>query len=74
MMYGIGIVFFAALIQGLVGFGFALVSVPILILFLATKIVVPVIMVLSALINIIIIVEAKKYMQMKRVMKIFLEK
>jgi uncharacterized protein len=63
MIYGIGIIFFAALIQGLVGFGFALVSVPILILFLTTKIVVPIIMLLSALINIIIIIEAKKFMQ-----------
>jgi len=54
IVYGIVVVFFASIVQGLVGFGFALVSVPLLIQ--------------SAFINLIIVIEAKKHMELKRML------
>jgi uncharacterized protein len=68
IVYGIVVVFFASIVQGLVGFGFALVSVPLLILCFSHKIIVPNILIQSAFINLIIVIEAKKHMELKRML------
>jgi uncharacterized protein len=72
IFYGLVVVFFASIIQGLVGFGFALVSVPLLMLYFSHIIVVPNMLIQSALINLIIVIEAKKHMELKRMIPLML--
>ena len=57
----------AAFTQALTGFGFALVSVPILVSFVSPKISVPVIMVLTVPVMITILIDLWKYVQLKRI-------
>ncbi len=64
---GSSAIFLAALTSGLTGTGYALISVPILIVFLPPKLVVPVIMILSALINLYILIEARRWVDLKRI-------
>ena len=64
---GCSVIFLAALTSGLTGTGYALISVPILIVFLPPKLVVPVIMILSALINLYILVDARRWIDLRRI-------
>jgi len=64
---GLLAIFLAGTIQGLTGFGFALVSIPILIIFLSPKIAVPIVVMLSILTNVIILFEARKWVDLKRI-------
>ncbi|MBC7959794.1 MAG: sulfite exporter TauE/SafE family protein, partial [Vallitaleaceae bacterium] len=63
----------AALIQGLTGFGFALVAVPILSSFLLPKEVVPMMVVYSLVMNILMFLQQKRFVQLKelRVLIVF---
>lgn len=53
MVLGILIVFFASILQGLMGFGYAIIAAPLLMLIFLPKLVVPIILIQSS-INIII--------------------
>ena len=64
---GFSATFLAGLIHGLTGFGFALVAVPIMIIFISPKIVVPVVLIYSILVSIIIMIEARKWIRLKRI-------
>ncbi|MCK4637393.1 MAG: sulfite exporter TauE/SafE family protein [Methanomicrobia archaeon] len=64
---GFFVIFLGSLTQGLIGFGVILFSAPIMILFLPAKIVVPMIMIYSALINATILFEARKWVDLKRI-------
>jgi uncharacterized membrane protein YfcA len=59
--------FLAGLISGVTGFGFSLISVPILILFLSPKLVVPIVLVHSLIINFFLLLESKKWVNLKRI-------
>ena len=61
------VIFLAAFTQALTGFGFALVSVPILVNFVSPKISVPIIMVLIVPVMITILIDLWKYVQLKRI-------
>ena len=64
---GLLVMFFAGVIQGLTGFGFALVSVPIMTLFLSPKKAIPIILIHALLIVIIILYETRKWIDLKRI-------
>ncbi|KPJ62480.1 MAG: hypothetical protein AMS15_03855 [Planctomycetes bacterium DG_23] len=64
---GLVVIFFAGLIQGLTGFGFALVAVPIMTLFLSPKEVVPVVLIHAILIVAVILYEARKWVDLRRI-------
>lgn len=64
---GFTTMFLASVTQGLTGFGFAIVSVPIMIIFISPKIVVPVILMHAIMINIVILIEARQWVDLKRI-------
>jgi len=64
---GLLVIFLSSVIQGLTGFGFALVSVPIMIFILSPKVVVPIIIIHGLIINLIILFEARKWVKLKRI-------
>jgi uncharacterized membrane protein YfcA len=65
-------VLLASLVAGLTGFGFAIVAVPILMILMPPKVVVPVVQLLSAVLQIAILVEARKGLDLKRVWPLLL--
>ncbi|MDP2931170.1 MAG: sulfite exporter TauE/SafE family protein [Chloroflexota bacterium] len=67
IIVGLLIIFLAGITQGLTGFGFALVSVPILIMFLSPKAVVPIVIMDSIAINVMILFEARKWLDLRRI-------
>ena len=64
---GLLVMFVSGITYGLAGFGFALVSVPIMIIFLSPKVVVPIIVIRSFVISLIILFEARKWVDLKRI-------
>ncbi len=60
-------IFLAGTIQGLTAFGFVLVSVPILVIFLSPKIVVPLAVMHRLLISLVILFETRKWVDLKRI-------
>ncbi len=67
MLLGLGAVFLAGVTSGLTGFGFALVTVPVLVIVLPPKVVVPIISLLSNLTHAIIMVETWRWLQPRRI-------
>ena len=67
IIVGLAALLLAGLVQGLTGFGLALVSVSILINFLSPKLVVPTVVILSIFTNIIILFEARKWVDLRRI-------
>jgi len=61
------IIFLAGVTKGLTSFGLALVSVPLLVILISPKIVVPLILIYDALINMIILFESRKWVDLKRI-------
>ena len=64
---GLLVIFLSSIIQGLTGFGFALVSVPIMMFLLSPKVVVPIVVIHGLVINLIILFEARKWVNLKRI-------
>ena len=62
----------ASIIQGLTGFGFALVSGSIMIIFLSPKIAVPIIILCASLNNILILTKTKEWIDLKRILPLIL--
>jgi len=67
IIIGCCVIFLAGFTSGLTGSGFALISVPLLILMISPKVVVPVILILSVIINIYILIEAWRWIDLKRI-------
>lgn len=61
------ILFFAGLIQGLAGFGFSMVSVPVLIILIEPQLLIPIIIIQSVVINIILFIKVRKNVQLGRI-------
>lgn len=64
---GLLTIFLAGTIQGMTAFGFVLISVPILVIFLSPKIVVPIIVMHRLLISLVILFETRKWVDLKRI-------
>ncbi len=60
-------ILFASFIQGMAGFGFALISVPILTLSISPKVLVAIIVLYSAITNIFIIFKVRKFVRLKEI-------
>jgi len=67
IIIGFFVIFLAGLTKGLTSFGFALISVPILLIFLSPKIVIPIALICSIVINIFILVETRKLVDLRRI-------
>ncbi|ABR47757.1 protein of unknown function DUF81 [Alkaliphilus metalliredigens QYMF] len=67
IVFGALVIFFAAMTQGITSFGFSLISLPLLGLFLPLKIVVPVLVIYSLLLNSIILYHIKEFIEIKRI-------
>tara|TARA_Y100000310_G_scaffold101298_1_gene99301 strand:+ start:4960 stop:5697 length:738 start_codon:yes stop_codon:yes gene_type:complete len=72
MILGLIIIFLAGITSGLTGFGFALVSVPLMMLFLPLKTITPIILLLQILINLFLLFEARKFVNLKRIWPLIL--
>ncbi len=67
LIIAIIILFFAGLIQGLAGFGFSMVSIPILILIIEPQLLTPTIIIHSVIINIFLFIKVRKDVQLGRI-------
>lgn len=67
ILWGFCTIFFASATSGLTGFGFALVTVPLLMILLPPKTVVPITLTLSSLGSILILFETRKWIDMRRI-------
>jgi uncharacterized membrane protein YfcA len=65
-------VLLASFVAGLTGFGFAIVAVPILMLLMPPKVVVPLVQLLSAMLQIAVLVEARKWVDLQRMWPLLL--
>lgn len=63
----IAAVYFAGVTQGLTGFGFSLVSVPILVAILTPRTVIPVVLLLSVLLNLQLYIHVRKAADLRRI-------
>ncbi|EOC99586.1 sulfite exporter TauE/SafE family protein [Caldisalinibacter kiritimatiensis] len=61
------VILLAGMVQGLTSFGFSLLSVPILSIFLPLKIIVPVLIVLSFALNSVIFYKVKEYVKLRKI-------
>lgn len=64
---GLLAIFLASLTQGFVGFGFSQVAIPIMALFMPTKSIIPLLLILGSLLNIIILLDNKKHVELKKI-------
>jgi len=62
-----GVVYAAGLTQGLTGFGFSLVTVPVVVIILGPKTAVPVIMLLSLVLNVMLYAQSRKWSDTRRI-------
>lgn len=72
MIYFILIIFLSAYIQGMTGFGFSLVAMPLLTLFLPLQIIVPILVTCSLVLNIIIFIKIKGHLHINRILIMFI--
>ena len=61
------IIFVSCLIQGITSFGFSLVAVPLLSVFLSLKLIVPLLVIFSFVLNSIILIKLKDYINFKEI-------
>ena len=69
---GLLVIFSAGVTQGLSSFGFALITVPIMTLFLSPKIVVPIVLIHATLINGVVLYETRRWVELKRIWPLIL--
>ncbi len=72
IVYGIIVCFFSGLITGITAFGFALVAIPLLMLFFDPKAAVPIVTISSALTGIYLFFELRKRMQVKKIIPLII--
>jgi uncharacterized membrane protein YfcA len=64
---GVAVVYLAGVIQGLTGFGFSLVTVPILVLFISPKTTVPIVLILTCVLNTMLFFGSRQWSDPRRV-------
>jgi uncharacterized membrane protein YfcA len=67
IIIGLFVIFFSALITGITGFGFGIVSVPIMVIFIPLKTVIPIVLLDATLIAFIILSETRRYLKLKEI-------
>lgn len=67
IIIGLIVIFFAGMIQGITSFGFSLLAVPLLGLFLPLQIVVPMLIIYSLFLNSIILYNVRKHVDIKKI-------
>jgi len=67
ILYGSLIFIIAAILQGLTGFGFSILAVPLITLFISPKIAVPILVMFSLIINIVVFSSSRKSFNIKRI-------
>ena len=72
MIYFVAIIFISAFVQGMSGFGFSLVAMPFLTLFLPLQIIVPILVICSLVLNIIIFMRIKGRLHINRIVIMFI--
>ncbi len=72
LVLGSIIIFLAAFLQGTTGFGFSLFSIPMLTLFISPKTVIPMILLVSVIINISVLYNSRKSLNFKLILPIFI--
>jgi len=72
IVYGILVCFFAGLITGITAFGFALVAIPLLILFFDPKVAVPIVTISSTLTGMYLFFELRNMMQVKKIIPLII--
>ena len=60
-------IFLAALVQGLTGFGFVMLAAPIMTAFIAPQIVVPTMLVHTSVLDVLILLQARRWLSLRRV-------
>jgi uncharacterized membrane protein YfcA len=65
-------VLLASLVAGLTGFGFAIIAVPILMILMPPKVVVPLVQLLSTMLQIVVLVEARRWVDLGRMWPLLL--
>ncbi len=66
------IIFVASFTQGLTAFGFSLIAVPLLVLFISPRVVVPIMIIFSLLLNIYLLISCKKHLKLKRIIPLMI--
>ena len=64
---GLAIFLFSAALQGLTGFGFSILAVPLITLFISPKTAVPILLIYSMIINIVVLYSARKAINLKKI-------
>lgn len=64
---GLFIFLFSAALQGLTGFGFSILAVPLITLFISPKTAVPILLIYSMIINIVVLYSARKAIDLKKI-------
>ncbi|MCK4758154.1 MAG: sulfite exporter TauE/SafE family protein [Thermoplasmata archaeon] len=67
LLLAIVMLFFAGMMQGLLGFGFSMVSIPILIMCINSQLLIPIVIVHSLVINAFLFYKVRKYAELKRI-------
>ncbi len=67
VLIGLFIFFISAVLQGLTGFGFSILAVPLITLFISPKTAVPVLLIYSMIINIVVLYSARKAVNLKKI-------
>ena len=72
ILLGLAVIFLAGITQGLSGFGFALVSVPIMLLVLPPKVIVPIILIHATLIPMFLLYASKAHVEFRRILPLII--
>jgi len=64
---GLAIFLFSAILQGLTGFGFSILAIPLITLFISPKTAVPILLIYSMIINIVVLYSARKAVNIKKI-------
>jgi len=67
VIIGLLIFFISAILQGLTGFGFSILAVPLITLFISPKTAVPVLLIYSMIINIVVLYSTRKAVNLKKI-------
>ena len=67
LLYGALAVYLGGLIQGLTGFGFSMVTVPLLVIFISPKMVVPAVLILSLVVNMVLFLKLREWVDLRRI-------
>lgn len=67
VLFGVIVIFAAGFIQGLTSFGFALISMPLLTLFIPLQEAVPIVVILSLCTNVYVFISTRRFIQFKKI-------